>query len=152
MDTNHKGQSAVRKPFLGLLLAVCFLATAAHADPLFTGTFKVTNEVRWDNAVLAPGQYFLTLDYSGTSLSLIVRDAQSSQVIMRAFARTYYDANNATDSKLLVIGRGNRRAVCSVWLAGFGEVFQDAHPFRTSKRAAEEARNAEAIPVEMAQK
>jgi len=37
-------------------------------------------------------------------------------------------------------------------LAGFGQVFQMAHPFATSGAAAEEAGNAESISVEVAQK
>ena len=61
MKTNHAGYSASRKLFLGILLSVCFLATSAHADSLFTGTFKLTNEVHWGKAVLAPGTYSLAL-------------------------------------------------------------------------------------------
>jgi hypothetical protein len=56
------------------------------------------------------------------------------------------------DSKLLISVRGNQYAVYSLRLAGLGEVFHQAHPFAASEREAEEARNLEAIPVEVAQK
>jgi len=62
MKTNHASYSASSKLFLGILVSVCFLATAAQANPLFTGTFKLTNEVHWGNAVLGPGAYSLALD------------------------------------------------------------------------------------------
>ena len=150
MNTNHKGYSAGWKPFLGVLLAVCFLATAAHADSLFTGTFTLTHPVRWDNAMLAPGQYSLTLDQS--TQTIIICDAATGEAVARTFARPDYRQGNRDDSELLITVRGEHRAVSSVRLEGLGKVYQNAHPFAASERTVEEARNAEAIPVEMAQK
>jgi hypothetical protein len=150
MNTNHKGYAAGWKPFLGLLLAVCFLATAVHADSLFTGTFRLTNEVRWGNAVLTPGDYSIALDQS--THTLVVRNADTGKNVVRAIAAgAYYKVGN-DDSELLIVHLGNQRAVSAVRLAGLGEVFQQAHPFPASKRAVEEAHNTEAIPVELAKK
>jgi len=150
MKGSHGGYSARWKPFLGILLGACFLATAAHANSLFTGTFKLTDEVHWGNAVLGPGAYSLALDQS--TQTIIIRDASTGKVVAREFANPdYYKADRA-DSKLLVAVRGRQHVVYSVQVAGFGKIFQQAHPFATSRRAAEEARNAEAIPIEVAQK
>jgi hypothetical protein len=150
MNTNHQGYSATWKPFLGVLLAVCFLATAVHADSLFTGMFTLTNEVRWGNAVLTPGDYSLALDQS--THTLIVRNAHTGKIVARPIAAgSYYNMGN-DDSELLIVHLGNQRAVSAVRLQGFGEVFQRAHPFPASKRAAEEAHDTEAIPVELAKK
>jgi hypothetical protein len=148
MNANHKGYSAGWRPFLGVLLAVCFLATAANADSLFKGTFTLTHPVRWDSAVLAPGQYSLTLDQS--TQTIIICDAATGKAVARTFAQPDYRSGD--DSQLVVTVRGEQRAVSAVQLAGLGKVYQKAHPFAASERTVEEARNAEAIPVEMAQK
>jgi hypothetical protein len=149
MKVNYVRYSASWKAFLGILLAACFLATAAHADSLFTGKFKLTNEVHWGKAVLSPGAYSLALDQ--WTHTIIVRDAQTSKIVARVFARTNYNTKSA-DSEMLIAVRGRQRAVYSLQVAGLGEVFNQAHPFGARRRAAEEARNAEAIPVEVAKK
>ncbi len=150
MKANHTGHPAGWKPFLGVLLAVCFLATAAHADSLFKGTFTLIHPVRWDNAVLAPGQYSLALDES--TQTIIIRDTATGKTVARTFARPDYFQGNRDDSELVVTVRREQRAVSSVRLAGLGKVYQKARPFAASERSVEEARNADAIPVEMAQK
>jgi hypothetical protein len=150
MKANHKGNSVVWKPFLGVFLAVCILATAAHAEPLFKGTFTLTHPVRWDNATLAPGHYSLTLDQS--TQTIIICDAATGKAVVRPFAKPDYRQGNRYDSELLITIRGEQRVVSSVRLASLGEVYQKAHPFAANERTVEEARNAEAIPVEMAQK
>jgi hypothetical protein len=149
MKVNYVGYSAGLKLFLGILLAGCFLATAAHADSLFTGTFTLGNEVHWGKAVLPPGAYSLAID--ATNLTIIIRNAQTGKIVALENARPGY-SGNGDDSKLLIAVRGNQRAVYSVQLAGLGEVFQTVHPFPAGRRAAEEARNVEAIPVQVTQK
>lgn len=149
MKLSHVRYSASWKAFLGILLAACFLATAAHADSLFTGKFKLTNEVHWGNNVLGPGEYLLALDQ--WTHTIIIRDAQTGKIVARVSARTHYNTESA-DSELLIAVRGRQRAVYSVQVAGLGEVFNQAHPFGARGRAAEEARNAEAIPIEVAKK
>jgi hypothetical protein len=152
MKLNHVRYSANLKLFLGILLAACFVATAAHADSLFTGTFELKNEVHWGKAVLGPGVYSLTLDrFPRTIPIIIVRDAHTGKTVARLLSRLGDKTDNG-DSKLLVTIRGKQRAVSSVQLAGFGEVFQMEHPFAESGGAAEEARNAGAISVEVAKK
>jgi hypothetical protein len=148
MKTNDMRYSASLKLFLGVLLAACFLATAAQANPLFTGTFKLTNEVHWGNAVLGPGAYSLAVDQQ--TETIIIRDAHTGKIVARELARPDYRDSDA--SEMVVAIQGNQRAVYSVRLAGLGEVFQQAHPFAESGRATEEARNTEAIPVEVAEK
>ena len=149
MKGNHAGYSASWKAFLGILLAACFLATAAHADPLVTHRFKLTNEVHWGNAVLGPGAYSFVFDRWTQTIS--ISDAQTGEIVACVLAQTDYNKDPA-DSKLLIAVRGNQRAVYSVQVAGLGDVFHLAHPFGALGRAPQEARNAEAIPVEVAKK
>jgi hypothetical protein len=152
MKVNHVWYPVNLKLLLGIFLAACFLATAAHADSLLAGTFELKNEVHWGKAVLGPGVYSLTLDQFPQAIPvIIVRDAHTGKTVARLLSRlggNRYDG----DSKLLITIRGKQRAVSSVQLAGFGEVFQVEHPFAASGGAAEGARNAEAISVEVAKK
>jgi len=149
MKANRKVYAAGWKPFLGVLLAVCFLATAAHAGSIFTGTFELKNEVRWGKAVLGPGSYSVVLD--NREEFIIISDAKTGKIVARELASP--DNYKVTrDSELLIIHSGNQRVVTALRLTGFGEVFQNAHPFPVNKRAAEEARNTETVPVEMARR
>jgi hypothetical protein len=153
MRLNHVGYSANLKLFLGVLLAACFLATAAHADSLFTGTFKLTNDVHWGNAVLAPGAYSLTVDQPARSIPIIIiRDTRTGKIVARAMVSGPNYVMDRGDSKLLLAVQGNQRVVRSVRLAGLGEVFQLAHPFAASGKATEETHNSEAVPVDVAKK
>jgi hypothetical protein len=149
MKVNHMGYSVSWKAFLGILLAACFLATAAHAASLFTGKFTLTNNVHWGQAVLPPGEYSFALDLM--TYTITIRDAHSGKAVARVLARTDYKKGGG-DSKLLISVRGRQRAVCSVQVAGLGEVYNQANPFGAHGPAAEEARNTEAIPIELAQK
>jgi len=153
MEANQVRYSAHLKLFLGISLAACFLATTAQGNSLFTGTFQLPNEVHWGNAVLGPGAYSLTLDQPARAVPIIViRDVATGKVVARTIASGLDYHTDRGDSKLLISVRGNQRAVYSVRLGGIGEVFQLAHPFGAGKRGAQEARRAEAIPVEVAKK
>ena len=127
MNANHKGYSAGWKPFLGALLAVCFLASAAHADSLFTGTFTLTHPVRWENAVLAPGQYSLELDE--WSHTIIIRNAETGKIVDRTSAKADNSQGERENSELILSVRGGQRTVSALRLANLGEVYQKAHPF-----------------------
>jgi hypothetical protein len=153
MKANYPRDSANWTAFLGVLLGVCLLATAVHADSLFIGTFKLTNEVHWGDALLGPGTYSLTLDQPARAMPIItVRDARSGRIVARTIASGLNHARDRGDSKLLIAVRGNVRAVSAVRLAGIGEVFQKARPFAAGGGNVEEARNSEEIPVAAAKK
>jgi hypothetical protein len=152
MKLNHAEYSAKLKLFFGILLAACVLATAAHADSLFTGTFKLTNEVHWGNAVLGPGAYSLTVDQPARSIPIIIiRDEHTGKMVARLLSRPGDKTDNGY-SKLIIALRGSQRAVYSVRLGGLGEVFQLAHPFAGAGSATEEVRNVEAVSVDVAKK
>ncbi len=150
MKANHVRSSATLKLFLGVLLATCFLVTTAHAKPFYSGTFQLTNEVQWGKSVLPPGTYSLVLDQLDPSTRTItIRDARTGKLIVCELARIDHHTDNE-DSKLLIAVGGNQRAVYSLWLAGMGEVFQQTRPLGENKRTAQEARNTEAVPIQLA--
>ena len=144
MKVNNIQHSATAKLFLGILLGVCFLATAAHANSLFKGTFTLTKQLQWGQAKLPPGQYSLELEDS--TPNIIISDAHTGKIVALEVARPSYNGDS-DDSKLLITVRGDQRAVYSVRLARFGEVFQTVHPSAGRGNGVEEA-----IPVQVAKK
>lgn len=150
MKVKDVRSSAKGSVFLGILLAICLFAAAAHADSLFKGKFKLTHEVHWGQAVLPPGEYALTLD--GSTPTIVVRDAESGAIIARLMARLGYPTSPSDDSEILVNVQGQQRVVYSLRLAGFGEVFQRSRISPSRRKPIEEARRSEATPVQVAQK
>ncbi|MBZ5502312.1 MAG: hypothetical protein LAN59_08720 [Acidobacteriia bacterium] len=149
MKANHRQYFASWKLFLGILLVAGVLAAAAHAGALFTGTFTLTNNVHWGQAVLPPGDYSFTLDQATDTI--VIRDLAADKIVAREFARI--DSTNVSDdSKLLVRVQGKHRVVYSVQVAGWGEIYNRANPFGTRGGGVEEARNTEAVRIEVAQK
>ncbi|HEV3481291.1 MAG TPA: hypothetical protein VGR97_03075 [Candidatus Acidoferrales bacterium] len=144
MKVKNIQHSATAKLFLGILLGVCFMATAAHANSLFKGTFTLTKQLQWGQATLPPGQYSLVLE--DNIPNIIISDVHTGKVVAFDVARPSYNGDS-DDSKLLITVRGDHRAVYSVRLARFGEVFQTAHPSAGRGNGVEEA-----IPVQIAKK
>jgi hypothetical protein len=148
MKTNGKRYSTNWMAFLGVLAAGCFVATAAQAEPRFTGTFQLDHEIHWGSAVLEPGAYSLALDQP--TQTIVVRDEQSGKTVARESIGGDYNSDRG-DSKLLIAVQGSERAVYALRIAGLGEVYQKAHPFAGNART-EEARRAESVRVEVVQK
>jgi len=135
--------------FAAAVLATSLFAGTANAQSLFKGKFTLTQETRWGQAVLPPGHYIVTFD-SHMSHLLVVRDAKS----LRAIA--YEPSNNRQDSgeggsALLIGTRGSQQIVHSFRLAELGETFI-YDPALASRRAVEEARQAQTVPVIVAKK
>jgi hypothetical protein len=144
MKVNHGRYTTILKLSLGILVAACLLATPASANPLFKGTFTLTNVVHWGQAALPPGEYSLVLDQE--TRTIVICDA-GNHVVARQAATISPDPQSG-DSKLLISVSGNRRAVYSMRVAGYGEVFLSANQSAASRRAADEAGSEEAIPIE----
>lgn len=149
MKVNHMRYSGRVSLFVGILLATCLFAAAAHADSLFKGTFKLANEVHWGQAVLPPGEYALTLD--SWTQTIVINDAKSGATVARLQARLGYAIpDNPSEISIAVLG--HQRVVYALSLAGFGKVFEQSRIGARERRATEEARNNQTIPVQVAQK
>jgi len=144
MKVKDNQHSATAKLFLGIVLGVCFLAPAAHANATFKGTFTVTKPLHWGQATLPPGQYWLVLEDS--SSRILISDAHTGKNVVIDVARPSNDGDS-DDSKLFIAIHGDQRVVYSVRLAGFGEVFRTVHP-----SAGRGNRIEEAISVQVAKK
>ena len=147
MKANGKRYSGSWIAFLGILVAGCFIAGRAQADPLFRGQFQLEHRIHWGSAVLEPGAYSLMLD--SATPTIVVRDAKSGRIVAREFSRRDGIAARGP-SKLLIEARGNERAVYGLTIAGLGSVYQNGHPFAAARE--QEARSTEGVRVEVAQK
>jgi len=144
MKAKSKRYPTILMLSLGILLAACMLATPASANPLFKGTFTLTNVVHWGQTALSPGEYTIALDQQ--TRTLVISDARN-HVIARQTATISPDSQTS-ESKLFMYVDGNRRAIYSVQLAGFGEVPVSGRQSAVSRKAAEETGKQETVPIE----
>lgn len=69
-----------------ILLAVCIIVIAsgiaqAQSDlPVFTGKFTLSTQVRWNTAVLQPGDYSVIVENFGRPAYAIVRNSEGRSV------------------------------------------------------------------------
>jgi hypothetical protein len=136
--------------FAAALLATILFAGSANAQSPFKGKFTLTHETRWGKAVLPAGDYILSSDANNKIPGLLViRDAKSLHAV------AYEPINNAQDSTggesaLLIAVRGSQRVVHSFRVAELGQTF--IYDRTLARRAVEEARQPQAIPVIVAKK
>ncbi len=138
--------------FATTLLATCLFTGVLNAQPGFRGKFTLQHETRWVGAVLPPGEYVLALAQgTGTgSTMVVIRDAKSGNVVAYV-PPGIADGGGKGESALLISNRGGQRVVHSLRVAALGEVFI-YDPALARERAAEEARNEDAVPVTAARK
>jgi hypothetical protein len=138
--------------FVTVLLATCFFAGRASAQAGFRGKFTLPFETHWGKAVLPAGEYLLfSLDGDNKIPDLwAIRDAKS----LRAVAYEpvgIRDDRPAGKSALLVSRRGTQHVVYALRIAELGQVFV-YDPTLAHAAAVQEARQAETVPVVLAQK
>ncbi|MBZ5696144.1 MAG: hypothetical protein LAN36_12390 [Acidobacteriia bacterium] len=149
MNANKTRYATKAAVLLGVFLTACLFTATVNADPLFKGKFSLTSEVHWGKAVLPAGEYVLKVD--GMSQFITVDNAGNGQTVLHELARIGQSDPNGKN-ELRVSTRGRQRAVYSVQLAGFGEVFHSkSGPTRAEKEAAEGGK-IEDIPIIIANK
>jgi hypothetical protein len=131
-----------------VLLATGWFAQPANAQVGFRGKFTLPYEARWGQAVLPPGDYQLTFD-SDRSM-LVIRDANSLRLVAFEPVKIREDSTDG-GSALLIWTRGTQRVVYSLRIAELGQAFVYERP-PAHGRAAEEARQTQAVPVVVAKK
>jgi hypothetical protein len=153
MNVNRVRTSASSKLILGVVMAICFVLAPAHAQARasnFEGRFVLTSDLQWGKALLRPGTYTLSVrQVNAVVESIDVYNAATGKLVVGEMSAISFNST-ADNSQLLIVIRGNQRAVESVQLAGMGEVLHETHPFATSEPRPEEARNTQAIPVQTA--
>ncbi len=116
-----------------VLSALNFTPSLASAQDA-AGTFTLTHEVRWQNAVVPAGKYRFTVGASGPSEMLTLRKLDGSAGFMLLVA----DAENSRpsqDSRLVVVSRRNGSFVSTMQLPEFGMTLHFAAPAETREVA-----------------
>jgi len=149
MKTNIK-RNAIRATLLAtVLLTGGLFGSPAKAQSAFQGTFTLSQETRWGQAVLAPGDYVIAFDSHDPS-TLVVRDATSRRPV--AFESVQIRDESAGGKSALLIGvRGAQRVIHTLRIAELGEEYV-YDPKLAHGRVTEEARQTEPIPVLFARK
>jgi hypothetical protein len=101
-----------------MLFAVLFvggmLPAGASAQSALNGTFHMDREVRWGTAVLAPGDYTLTIDSISAPVRAIIRSTDNKHSVI-VISESSGDAHS-TRSLLRLAPKGNRWVVLSLEL------------------------------------
>jgi hypothetical protein len=148
MKLNITRNAARSTLFAAAVLATALFAGSASAQSQFKGKFTLQHETRWGQAVLPAGHYTLTFDNKMPNM-LVIRDASSLR------GAGYVSANNRQDSAggesaLLIAVRGSQQVVHSFRAAELGQTF--IFDRELARRAVEEARQKQDVPVVVAKK
>ena len=140
------------KAFLVVLFTMVVGAVAANAQTYFQGTFQLTSETRWGEAVLPAGHYSFTLRSvsPGGLASLIAIHSEDWKVSAMAPAKFSGDAAPG-GSYIFITGSGNDRQVRSMNLPQLGRslVF---NPLTRRERETLYAKVSQTVLVQMAKK
>jgi hypothetical protein len=132
------------------LLAAALLASALWTGPAkaqagFQGQFTLSQETRWGQAVLAPGDYELKIVSANVGPLVVIRDAKSLRTVAYESLNIREDSSEGA-SALLIRTRGNEHVVCTLRIAELGESIIYERP-TTRRNAEEEARKTQTIPI-----
>jgi len=106
------------------LAVVCASAVPASAQSACKGSFKLSHEVRWQNATLPPGDYTFEMKSVATPSLITVKGPNGSQFITATVA----DEKDIEQSMLIVENRGGRSTVSELRLSAIGRSFRYAVP------------------------
>jgi len=133
---------------LGVSLVAGGIAAAQVDIPVFMGKFTLTTPVHWDETVLQPGDYTITIGSIGTPTAALVRDG-SGRPVARFMTGIADGRRNATNA-LLIQEKGGQLRVYALALAGPGKVL--VYDPALAREAALEARAAQTVPVTLAER
>lgn len=146
-----KIQAVVLSKMLFAVLGVSLVAGVAAAQmgiPVFTGKFTLTNPVQWDETVLQPGDYTITVGSTSTPTGVLIRDG-SGRPVARFMTRIDDGRKSATNA-LLIQEKGGRMRVYALALAGLGKVL--VYDPALAREAALEGRAPQTVPVTLAER
>lgn len=133
------------------LLMSLFLVAASQAQndlPTFKGKFTLATQVRWDTAVLQPGDYTITITSSTMPMFALVRDSQGRPI--GRFVSGINAGKTSTRNALLLKAKDGQLRVCSLALASLGRVL--VYDPVLAREAVMEARATQTVPVTLAKR
>jgi len=136
--------------YAAVLLAACLFGSPARAQSDLQGKFTLQHETHWGQAVLPAGDYVLAFTHDNMPPMLVIRDAKSRLIV--AYESLGIREGSAKGESALLISTGReQRVVHSLTIAELGETFVYERP-PAHRRAAEEARQMQTVPVLVAKK
>jgi hypothetical protein len=122
---------SIRKFTLSKVLLLAVAATSATAIPAHaqttTGTFSLTHQVRWANAVLPAGDYAFSLSSQDLPARVTVRKAGGLTVAI-LLPQSVSDDNFVGSSSLVLHQEGGESVVSVLRLKNMGMALQFASP------------------------
>ena len=117
-----------------MLSALNFAPTLASAQDA-AGTFTLTHEVRWQNAIVPAGKYRFTIGASGPSDMLTLRKVDGSGAGFMLLVTDTEDSQPSGDSRLILVSRPSGSFVSTMQLPEFGITLHFAVPSETREMA-----------------
>jgi hypothetical protein len=129
--------NSIRKfAYAGVLVlsALNFAPSLASAQDA-AGTFTLTHEVRWQNAIVPAGKYRFTVGVSGPSEMLTLRKLDGSGAGFMLLVTDSENSQPSDDSRLIVVSRPSGSFVSMMQLPEFGLTLHFAVPSETRELA-----------------
>jgi hypothetical protein len=117
-----------------VLSALNFSPSLASAQEA-AGTFTLTHEVRWQNAVVPVGKYRFTIGASGRSDMLTVRKVDGNGEGFMLLVTNTENSQPSDESRLIVVSRPSGSFVSAMQLPEFGMTLHFAVPSETREVA-----------------
>ena len=127
-----------------MALALCLAASQGKAQGTYTGKFTLPFEARWGLAVLAPGDYTISMDLDAASNYLVVR-GDGKTAMIRRFLTDRKDISN--HSQLTVVKTAAGYAVQSLEAGQAGVTLSYPVPKTKRDREAQEQYSELRLPV-----
>ena len=117
-----------------ILSALNFSPSLAFAQDA-AGTFTLTHEVRWQNAIVPAGEYRFTIGATGPAEMLTLRKMTGNAASFMLLVTDVETSQASAPSQLVVISRANGRFVSTMQLPEFGVTLHFAVPAETREVA-----------------
>jgi len=132
----------IRVLFLALLAIIASAAILSAED--YSGKFTVPNQITWGKAILPPGDYEFKLNMNLFPYTLKINGKDTAVFV---FASGMTDTARGGQSSLIVLRRGGKGIVRSLFLANEGRVYTYNLPKGEPPLVASEPLLIQRIPV-----
>ena len=118
-----------------LVLSALNFAPSLSSAQDAAGTFTLTHEVRWQNAIVPAGKYRFTIGASGPSDMLTLRKVDGSGAGFMLLVTDTENSQPSDDSRLILVSRPGGSFVSTMQLPEFGMTLHFAVPSETREVA-----------------
>jgi hypothetical protein len=117
-----------------MLSALSFTPSPASAQDA-AGSFTLTHEVHWQNAVVPAGKYRFTIGSTGPAEMLTLRNISGDGTTYMLMVNDTAESQPFDTSRILVVSRSDQRFVSTMQLPEFGVTLHFTVPAETREVA-----------------